>query len=217
MVVTAPASKISWRMSSRLVAQAVLLLRSWPMELWWPGAVEKMVVTAPESEIIFKMFSRSVAQNMLLLRFWQMEAWCFVGPRTLWWWQLQSPRSAEERAADLWHRARFCCHFGRWKRSDLGPSRRWWGELQSPRWVQECSADLCHRQCFCCDLGRWNCGYLGQSRKWWWQLQSPTRLLVHVDSIQTHLRAKVVVLAVDLHLISPPDWQWTLDQLRGLK
>ena len=29
--------------------QAVLLLRSWPMELWLPGAIEKMVVTAPES------------------------------------------------------------------------------------------------------------------------------------------------------------------------
>ena len=95
------------------------------------------------------------------------------GSRGTWWWLLQSPTSAEECSADLWHSQCLCCRFGRWKCSDMGSSRPWWWQLQSPRSAKKCSADLCHRLCFCCHFGRWNCSDVGGSRLWWWQLQSP--------------------------------------------
>ena len=72
-VVTAPESKISWRMSSRSVAHKVLLLPSWQTEEWWPGDILNLVATALESKISYGMFSRFVVYLVLLLQFWRTE------------------------------------------------------------------------------------------------------------------------------------------------
>ena len=83
MVVTAPESKISSRMSSTFVAQPLLLLQSWKVEAWWPGAIPTMVVTAPESKISWGILSRFVTHTVLLLRSWQMEPWWPGGVPTM--------------------------------------------------------------------------------------------------------------------------------------
>ena len=107
-----------------------------------------------------------------------------LGRTRMWWWQLQSPRSAQECPADFCHGVCFCCNFGRWNRGDLGRSRMWWWQLEGPRSAQECPADFCHGVCFCCTFGRWKRGDLGRSKPWRWQLQGPRSVQLHIDPCQ---------------------------------
>ena len=98
---------------------------------------------------------------------------CRMGRPKLWWWQLFSPRSAQECTAGSGHTPSICCDPGRWICRDMGRSRTRWWQLFSPRSAQECTAGSGHKRSICCDPGRWICRDMGLSRIRWWQLFSP--------------------------------------------
>ena len=108
------------------------------------------------------------AQRSLCCLVHRSEQDCHMGPSPIWWWQLCSPKSAQECAADSGHRWCIRCNLVRWIGGYMGPSSIWWWQLCGPKSAQECAAGSGHRWRICCNLVRWIGGYMGQSWMWWW-------------------------------------------------
>ena len=90
----------------------------------------------------------------LLVHWWHWSG--HMGQSHVWWWQLPSTRSIEQRPASLSHLQCICCCLGRWDGGDLGRCEPRWWQHPSCRSAEECVADPWVPWGICCDSARWH-------------------------------------------------------------